>query len=74
MRNIARMNMQPKKLAVDMAAAASMISVSTRTLQQYVAAGIIPTKKIGRRRVVTVSALEEFLRNDHASPTQGEAK
>jgi len=66
--------MQPKKLAVDMPEAAAMISVSTRTLQQYVAAGIIPTKKIGRRRVVTVAALEDFIRRDHTSPTRGEAK
>jgi excisionase family DNA binding protein len=65
---------QSKKLAVNIQEAAAMIGVSVRTVQQYIAAEILPTKKIGRRRVVTVSALEEFLRSDHASPAQAERK
>ena len=68
------MTTQHKKLAVDMPVAASMISISTRTLQQYVTAGVIPTTKIGRRRVITVVALENFLRTDHAPPMRGDRK
>jgi len=57
------------KLAVDTREAARMLSVSPRTIQNYIAAKLLLARKIGRRTVIPVRALEAFLRTDHASPT-----
>lgn len=57
------------KLAVSVRDAATMLSVSTRTIQNYISAKLLPARKIGRRTVIPVRALENFLRSDHASPT-----
>jgi len=57
------------RLAVSIREAAAMLSVSPRTIQNYVAARVLPTRKIGRRTVVPVRALEAFLRSDHESPS-----
>jgi excisionase family DNA binding protein len=56
------------KLAVDVRSAAQMLSVSPRTIQNYIAAKVLPARKIGRRTVISVRALEAFLRRDHESP------
>ena len=66
------MTTQPEakqKLAVDIREAAQMLSVSPRTIQNYIRAKLLPAKKIGRRTVITVRTLELFLRTDHESPT-----
>jgi len=57
------------KLAVSIREAAQMLSVSPRTIQNYIAAKLLPARKIGRRTVIPVRALEVFLRTDHASPS-----
>jgi excisionase family DNA binding protein len=64
------MDTRPEKLAVNIRNAAQMLSVSPRTIQNYIAAKILPARKIGRRTVIPVRALEAFLRTDHAPPTQ----
>jgi excisionase family DNA binding protein len=69
LRDIERMVTQTQKLAVNTREAAQMLSVSPRTIQNYIAAKILPVRKIGRRTVIPVRALELFLRSDHASPT-----
>jgi excisionase family DNA binding protein len=56
------------KLAVDIRSAAEMLSVSPRTIQNYIAAKMLPARKIGRRTVITVRALESFLRADQSLP------
>ena len=62
---------QIEKLAVDIRTAAQMLSVSPRTIQNYIHAKLLrPVRKIGRRTVIPVGALEAFLRSDHASPTR----
>jgi excisionase family DNA binding protein len=64
------------KLAVSTREAAQMLSVSPRTIQNYITAKLLPARKIGRRTVIPVRALEAFLRTDHASPVrsvEGEA-
>jgi len=58
------------KLAVDIRSAAEMLSVSPRTIQNYIAAKLLPARKIGRRTVITVRALESFLRADQSLPAQ----
>jgi helix-turn-helix protein len=45
-----------------------MLSVSPRTIQSYICTKIIPARKIGRRTVIPVRALENFLRVDQPSP------
>jgi excisionase family DNA binding protein len=56
------------KLAVDIREAAAMLSVSPRTIANYIHAGLLRSRKIGKRRLVTVKALEDFLATDRQSP------
>jgi excisionase family DNA binding protein len=55
-------------LAVDTREAARLLSVSPRTIQNYIAARLLPARKIGRRTVISVRALENFMRTDQPSP------
>ena len=57
-----------EKLAVSVREAAAMLSVSPRSIQNYVTAKLLPARKIGRRTVISVRALENFLRKDQPSP------
>jgi len=59
---------QTERLAVDIREAAQMLSVSPRTIQNYIAAKLLPARKIGRRTVIPVRGLEAFLRRDQPSP------
>jgi excisionase family DNA binding protein len=54
-------------LAVPVAEAARRLSLSPRTVATLIASKELPSLKVGRRRLVTVKALEAFLRNDHAA-------
>jgi hypothetical protein len=57
------------KLAVNIREAAAMLSVSPRTIQNYISAKVLfPVRKIGRRTVIPIRTLENFPRCDHASP------
>jgi excisionase family DNA binding protein len=62
------MESQRGKLAVGVREAAEMMSVSPRTIQNYIAAKLLPHRKIGRRTVIEVRALQAFLRADQPSP------
>jgi excisionase family DNA binding protein len=62
------MDTKTAKLAVDIREAAQMLSVSPRTIQNYVRTKALNCRKIGRRTVIPVAALEAFLRRDHTSP------
>lgn len=55
------------KLAVTISQAAEMLSVSPRTVQNYITAKTLPARKVGRRTVVRVRDLENFLRADQPS-------
>ena len=52
-------------LAVNVREAARRLGVSPRTIATLIARGELVSRKIGRRRVVPVEALEKFLRRDH---------
>lgn len=52
-------------LAVSTTEAARRLGVSPRTVATLVARNELPSRKIGRRRVIPIRALEEFLRRDH---------
>ena len=62
-----RMNEQTK-LAVGVRDAAAMLSLSSRSIQNYIAVGRIPARKVGKRTLILVRDLEEFLRKDQPSP------
>jgi hypothetical protein len=48
------MELQGSKLAVGIREAAQMLGVSPRTIQNYIAAKLLPYRKIGRRTVIPV--------------------
>ena len=58
------------KLAVSTREAAQMLSVSPRTIQNYFRAKMLPSRKIGRRTVIPVRALENFLRTGQPWTTE----
>ena len=52
-------------LAVGIGEAARRLGVSPRTVTNLVRSKQIGSRKIGRRRVIPVASLEQFLRRDH---------
>jgi excisionase family DNA binding protein len=56
-----------ERLAVGVETAAEMLSVCSKTIRNLIACKQLPSKKIGRRRVIRVCDLEAFLRRDHAT-------
>jgi excisionase family DNA binding protein len=56
------------KLAVSVREAAAMLGISPRSIQNYIHAKRLPARKIGRRTVILVRALGNFLRTDQPSP------
>jgi excisionase family DNA binding protein len=63
-----------EKLAISVSEAAVRLSVSARTVWSLIARGEIPTRRIGRRRVIQVAALETFLRRDHKTGKENAAQ
>lgn len=56
--------MTPNRLAVSVAEAASLVSVATRTMRAWIAAGRVRAVHLGRRVVVPVAELERLLALD----------
>jgi excisionase family DNA binding protein len=52
-------------LAVNITEAARRLGISARTVATLVARSELGSCRIGRRRVIPISALEDFLRRDH---------
>jgi excisionase family DNA binding protein len=52
-------------LAVGMAEAARRLGVSARTVATLVLRHELPSRKVGRRRIIPVAALEAFIQRDH---------
>ena len=59
--------MQDKILALDIDEAAKRLSLSPRTVATLIAKGELGSLKVGRRRIIPLGALEEFLRRDHTT-------
>ncbi len=59
--------MQDEKIAVDVVEAAKRLSLSPRTVATLVASGELASRKVGRRRIIPVAALDAFLRRDHTT-------
>ena len=60
-------------LACSIAEAARRLGLSARTVATLVACKELSSRKIGRRRVIPICALEEFLRRDHTTPPIGKS-
>jgi len=54
-------------LAVSVNEAARRLSLSPRTVAYLLANRMLRSVKVGRRRLIPVKALQDFLRRDHAS-------
>lgn len=54
-------------LAVSEREAAQLLSVSVRTVQNFLRAKRLPSRKIGRRTVIPYASLVSFLRCDQAA-------
>jgi len=59
------MRRKVKVLAVGVAEAARRLGVSQRTVATLVARRELGSRKVGRRRIVPVSALETFMKRNH---------
>ena len=59
--------MESEVLAVAIPEAARRLGVCPRTVCTLISRKELPSRKIGRRRVVPVKALEDFLRRDHST-------
>ena len=59
--------MDSEVLAVGIAEAARRLGVCPRTVTNLIRAKELISRKIGRRRVIPVSALQSFLRHDHVA-------
>jgi len=57
-----------RPLAVDLAAASRMSTLSRRTLENYIRAKRLRVRKVGRRTLILMRDLEAFLRSDQPSP------
>jgi len=58
-------------IAVGMAEAARRLGLSARTVATLVLRHELPSRKVGRRRIIPVAALEAFVRGD---PKSGRVK
>ena len=65
-------------VAVGMAEAARRLGLSARTVATLVLRRELPSRKVGRRRIIPVAALEEFIRGDpralRAAPTEAKRR
>jgi excisionase family DNA binding protein len=57
--------MPQSPLAVGVHEAARLLGISPRTVANLIARGELPSRRIGRRRVIPVALLEAFLKRDH---------
>jgi excisionase family DNA binding protein len=55
------------RLAVGVAEAARMADLSRRSIEMYITLKLLPSVKVGRRRLVRIKDLERFLSADRPS-------
>lgn len=64
--------LQDEVLAVDIREAARRLSLSPRTVATLVSRKELHSRRIGRRRLIPIRALEEFLDRDHTTTSTGQ--
>jgi excisionase family DNA binding protein len=57
-------------IAVGMAEAARRLGLSARTIATLLLRRELPSRKVGRRRIIPVAALEAFVRTGHPKPVE----
>lgn len=55
---------RPNPILVSQKEAAGMLGISVRTVQNLITAKALPSRKIGRRRLIPYSALQALARRD----------
>jgi len=58
----------PDQLLYSVAQAAAVLGIGGRLCWQFVLSGQLPSRLLGRRRLIHRSELERFARRDHGSP------
>jgi excisionase family DNA binding protein len=66
--------MDGEVLAVSMQEAGRLIGVCKRTITNLVNARQLASRKIGRRRLIPMSAIQSFLRHDHETKLVGDVR
>jgi excisionase family DNA binding protein len=61
-------------MAVGVAEAARRLGLSARTVATLIARRVLPSRKVGRRRIIPITALEAFIRCDHSTGCPAAAK
>jgi excisionase family DNA binding protein len=61
------------KLLMSKKDAAAALGVCVRTVEHLISAKELPCRKIGRRTLIPVSALEQFARRDHKTEAMANA-
>jgi len=59
------------KLLLTKREASLALSLSIRTIENYIRLKELTSRKIGRRRLIPVASVEQFARRDHKSPVNG---
>lgn len=59
--------MEPQVLGVSIGEAARCLGISPRTVAYLISRKELPSRRIGRRRIIPVSALHSFLARDHTT-------
>jgi len=65
------MQMNETVLAVGVAEAARRLGISPRTVATLIARCELPSRKVGRRRIIPISALEAFVQKASAMSGNG---
>jgi excisionase family DNA binding protein len=60
-----KMHRDETVLAVGMVEAARRLGLSARTVATLVSRHELPSRKVGRRRIIPIAALEAFIELDH---------
>jgi excisionase family DNA binding protein len=60
-------------LAVGVAEAARRLGLSARTVAAMVSRRDLPSRKVGRRRIIPVAALEAFVNREQGAPSSRES-
>lgn len=62
---------QVEKLLYDRREAAAALSISTRTLDYFLANGRLKARRVGRKVLIPRAELLRFAREDHFGPVKG---
>jgi excisionase family DNA binding protein len=59
-----------ERISVGLSEAANLTGLCRRTLEAYIAEKLLPSRKIGKRRMVLMADLKKFVSADRPSPSR----